>query len=217
MPCQTVNKANGDTSLSLLPHSEAMRKDCTMKIDEKEEEGEEGEGEGEGEGESPSLSDQEREADPLSLCFADEDIPTRVRQHQTCRTLAVHSPLNRDLFVKLTKDDIIAHLSKLKRDTDSEKRLHQLFSSLTTLTAQEDMLRTLRCECICIFSTYSGNMHRHHYSMPSLPSTQKGTVSFAAVCTLWYFSAPLHVPFYCGVCSHTRHRVTSGLYCFHLA
>ena len=153
MLCQTVDKANGDTSLPLLPHSEARRKDCTVKIDEKEEEGEgegegeEGEGEegkGEEEGKTSSLSDQEREADPLSLCFADEDIPTRVRQHQTCCTLAVHSPLNRDLLVKLTIDDIITHLSKLKRDTDGEKRLHQLFSSFTTLTAQEDVLRTLR-------------------------------------------------------------------------
>lgn len=147
VPCRTADKVNGDTSLPLLPHSEAERKECTMK--EEEEEGEEGEGEGEeGEGEeegdTPSLSDQEREADPLSLCFADEDIPTRVRQHQTCRTHAVHSPLNQDLLVKLTKDDLITHLSKLKRDTDSEKRLHQLFSNLTTLTAQEDMLRTLR-------------------------------------------------------------------------
>ena len=144
MPCQTVDKANGDTSLPLLPHSEARRKDCTVNIDEKEEEGEGEEVEGEEEGKTSSLSDQEREADPLSLCFADEDIPTRVRQHQTCCTLAVHSPLNRDLLVKLTIDDIITHLSKLKRDTDGEKRLHQLFSSFTTLTAQEDVLRTLR-------------------------------------------------------------------------
>ena len=144
MPCQNVDKANGDTSLPLLPHSEARRKDCTVKIDEKEEEGEGEEGEGEEEGKTSSLSDQEREADPLSLCFADEDIPTRVRQHQTIRTLAVHSPLNRDLLVNLTIDDIITHLSKLKRDTNGEKRLDQLFSSFTTLTAQEGVLRTLR-------------------------------------------------------------------------
>ena len=131
--CETVGKANGEKPVLL--HTEGRSKDYT--VEEEEEEG------------APSLSDEERESDPLSVCFADEDIPTRVRQHQTHNTHAVHSPLNRDFPLKLTKDDIITHLSKLQRDVDSEKKLDQLFMSLTTLTAQEDMLRTLRWVCTC--------------------------------------------------------------------
>ena len=69
-----------------------------------------------------------------------------------------------------------------------------------------------------IFSTYNGNKHRHRYSvLPSLSSSLKGHSSFAAVCILWCFSTPPHVPFHCSVCPHTRHRVTSRLHCSHLA
>lgn len=142
MPYENVDKAHDDNPLPVSLHTQVRRKDSIVK-EEEEEEGEE---------ETPSISSEKREADPLSVCFADEDIPTRVRQHQTCHAHGNHSPLYQDLPLKLTKHDIITHLSKLQKDLDGEKRLDQLFKSLTTLTAQEDMLRTLRWEC-----TYNGH------------------------------------------------------------
>ena len=124
-----------DNQLSSVLYSEAQQENSTMKegVEVEEEEEEE---------EAPSPSDEE--ADPLSVCFADDDIPIRVRQHQTYHSHAVHSVLSRDLPLKFTKDDVVTLLSRLQRDVDGEKRLDQLFKSLTTLTAQEDMLRTLR-------------------------------------------------------------------------
>lgn len=131
----TETAYNDDNLLPGVLYSEGRQESSTVK--EGVEEKEEGE-------EAPSPSGEDREADPLSVCFADDDIPTRVRQHQTDHSHAVHSVLNRDFPLQFTKDDIITLLSKLQRDVDGEKRLDQLFKSLITLTAQEDMLRTLR-------------------------------------------------------------------------
>ena len=142
MPYENVDKAQDDNLLPASLHTEVRRKDFIVKEEE------EGEVKEEEEEETPSLSSEKREADPLSVCFADEDIPTRVRQHQTCHAHGNHSPLYQGLPLKLTKHDIITLLSKLQKDVDGEKRLDQLFKSLTTLTAQEDMLRTLRWECM---------------------------------------------------------------------
>ena len=102
---------------------------------------------------SNSASDLEDDewdkSNPLAVCFADEEYghsSSRVKLKKIPPDVHVR-PDTLLPSVRLSTEDVVSKCKSLPPDDKAGSKLRELFESLTTLTAKEDMLRTIRCVC----------------------------------------------------------------------
>ena len=107
------------------------------------------------------LEDDELDnSNPLAVCFADEEYghsSSRVKRKKIPPDVHVR-PDTLSPLVRLSTEDVVGKCKSLPHDDKAGSKLRELFESLTTLTAKEDMLRTIRCVlrhlfpyvCVCV-------------------------------------------------------------------
>ena len=118
---------------------------------------------------SNSASDLEDDewdkSNPLAVCFADEEYGhslSRVKRKKIPPDVHV-CPDTLSPLVRFSTEDVVGKCKSLPHDDKAGSKLRELFESLTTLTAKEDMLRTIRCllrhlfpyvcvcACVCMY------------------------------------------------------------------
>lgn len=97
------------------------------------------------------------ESNPLAVCFADEDCvpsdPPKTKKHPP----AVDQQPNTVLpLMKISVKDVVSALKTVHPDKTAGVKLKDLFSNLSSLTAKEDMLRTIRHQFLCKVAKENG-------------------------------------------------------------